>query len=416
MSFKYIFALAILLYPLALETNLLAENTSYPPSPSSASLPQNQDSLRIANFELFDDSTVRINWTGADTDVVIEYANSLIDPEWRPLLGEGFELRGNSFTVQLQPGLNGRIFLRIRVPSDSPVPLTTFASSPHDQEEGVAVTRETIVEFSRPLQDSVDLGQETVRASFSGRDLPARLHLSRDRKRITLFYLDPLPASARIRVRVDGDLLTDDNGRALDSDGDGIPGGTRTIEFKTLDLASLPGTAVVGRVFASELADTESGETSVNVPLENVTITVDAKDKEMKAVTDANGNFRLYPAPAGRFFVHIDGRTAANSTSGDAYYPFVGKAWKSIPGEESDVGDIYLPLVANGTLQNIQPDDSTSISFPDSVLQEHPELNGVSINVPPNALLNDDGTRGGKVGIAPVPPDRLPGPRNALLA
>src|SRR6185369_3828974 len=49
-------------------------------------------------------------------------------------------------------------------------------------------------------------------------------------------------------------------------------------------------------------------------------------------------------------------------------------------------------------------------SFPASVLASNPALAGVSVTVPANALFSDSGVRGGKVGIAPVPPDRLPGP------
>src|SRR4029079_2054199 len=44
------------------------------------------------------------------------------------------------------------------------------------------------------------------------------------------------------------------------------------------------------------------------------------------------------------------------------------------------------------------------------VVASNRALAGVSITVPANSLFSDDGTRGGKVGIAPVPPDRLPGP------
>src|SRR6266513_2002366 len=76
--------------------------------------------------------------------------------------------------------------------------------------------------------------------------------------------------------------------------------------------------------------------------------------------------------------MHIDGRTVADDAAGihypdKAYYPFVGKAWEATAGREDN-------------------------------------LAGVSITVPANSLFSDDGTRGGKVGIAPVPPDRLPGP------
>ncbi len=50
------------------------------------------------------------------------------------------------------------------------------------------------------------------------------------------------------------------------------------------------------------------------------------------------------------------------------------------------------------------------------MLAEHPDLAGVSLTVPPNALFADDGTRGGQVGIAPVEPDRIPSPLPPGLA
>ena len=43
------------------------------------------------------------------------------------------------------------------------------------------------------------------------------------------------------------------------------------------------------------------------------------------------------------------------------------------------------------------------------MIAENPELEGVEIVVPPDALFADDGARGGMVGIAPVDPNRLPG-------
>src|SRR5206468_6219360 len=132
-----------------------------------------------------------------------------------------------------------------------------------------------------------------------------------------------------------------------------------------------------------------------------------------------NGNFKLSPAPPGRFFVHIDGRTVVNDAAGihypdKAYYPFVGKAWEAVAGREDNLaggtGKIYLPLIKVGTLQPVSMTQDTPISFSPNVLSANPALAGVSITVPANSLFSDDGTRGGKVGIAPVPPDRLPGP------
>ena len=99
----------------------------------------------------------------------------------------------------------------------------------------------------------------------------------------------------------------------VDVDGDNVAGGTGVLAFTTLNLATVAGTSVCGRVFASELSS--DGNTSVNQPLQGATITVDGREQEMRAQTDGNGNFCLDPAPAGRFFVHIDGRTAVQAAA-----------------------------------------------------------------------------------------------------
>jgi cysteine-rich repeat protein len=234
------------------------------------------------------------------------------------------------------------------------------------------------------------------------------VHVSPDRRTVTLFYAADLPASARVRVTVDGNRLRGEGGIAVDADVDGSPGGVALVDFDTLSLTALPGTAVCGRVFASELAAGDS-DMSLNVPLAGVTITVDGMEEELWTVTDALGNFRLEPAPAGRFFVHIDGRTATAELPEGAYYPFVGKAWESVPGTETNIGEVYLPLVEAGTLQPVSQVQDTDIGFPPSVLEDFPEFADVQVTVPADSLFSDDGTRGGMVGIAPVPPDRLPG-------
>jgi hypothetical protein len=83
-----------------------------------------------------------------------------------------------------------------------------------------------------------------------------------------------------------------------------------------------------------------------DLPLAGVTITVDGQEDTLFAVTDGRGRFCLDPAPAGRFFVHIDGRTATNDVPPGAYYPSVGKAWTPVIGQQVDVGYVFLPLIA----------------------------------------------------------------------
>src|SRR5262249_19967998 len=152
---------------------------------------------------------------------------------------------------------------------------------------------------------------------------------------------------------------------------------------------------------ASELVPgQDTGTNAVNKPLAGVTISVDGMEQTLRTVTDATGNFTLMPVPAGRFFVHIDGRTVTDAAAGihypdKAYYPFVGKAWNAVAGKTNNLagetGNVYLPLITVGTLQPVSMTQDTTISFPASVTANNPALAGVSITVPANSLFADDG-------------------------
>ncbi len=295
---------------------------------------------------------------------------------------------------------------------------TIFSSSPVNGETGVAVTRETRLSFDRPLSQELDSNfpGESIQAFLGESRLNARYELSTDRKEVAVFFPDHLPGNALVRFIVDGDMIHDENGVMVDADRDLIPGGVGILEFTTLNNLPNAGTGMMGRVFASELAPgaNDPGQ-SVNVPLEGVVITVDGQEDTLSAVTDAEGNFHLFPAPSGRFFAHIDGRNAVGSVWPDgSYYPMVGKAFVTRPGVADNLagatGEIFLPLVAEGSLTSVSSDESTEITFPESALEEYPALVGSSIEVAPDSLFANDGTRGGQVGIAPVPADRLPGP------
>lgn len=283
---------------------------------------------------------------------------------------------------------------------------TSFVTFPADGASDVSVTREMIIEFTRPLQAGSVITPGEISTRAAGRSVLARAELGEDRRRATLFFLEPLPGGAQVEVTLHGNALLDADGLAVDGDGDGVPGGLGVVSYRTLGTFAIQGTAVSGRVFAAEL----SGGT--NRPLRGVTITVDGKEETLRATTDTQGRFVLKPAPAGRFFVHIDGRTSPDSRWPEgAYYPFVGKMWEATAGRTNLAGvdgEIYLPLVAAGTLQPVSATEVTKITFPESVLQSQPALRGVELSVPANALFSDDGSRGGRVGIAPVPADRLP--------
>jgi hypothetical protein len=292
-------------------------------------------------------------------------------------------------------------------------------TSPMNGEADCALTRETVVYFSMPLSPTASLDTTRFYAHFGGRKILGRVELSSDRRKATLFHLQPLPSNARVQVVLDGAGLTDLLGRPValsqGSEGDGI----FRMAFDTLSITPIEGTAISGRVFASEPGQGANGVT-VDVPLAGVTVTVDGAEQTLRAVTDAMGNFTLSPCPAGSFFVHVDGRTSPQSSypNGD-YYPSVGKRWDAIAGSDENLagnsddterGTIYLPRIRTGSMNAVSQTQDTVVEMPPSVLSEHPELEGLRLEVPANSLFADDGTRGGRVGIAPVPPDRLPSP------
>jgi hypothetical protein len=299
---------------------------------------------------------------------------------------------------------------------DTALALTTLAAtSPAHGETGVAVSRETIFRFTRPLAAQTVLSNDQLHATFGGRRVLSRIELSSDRSTVTLFYLEPLPASARVRVTFRAMGLLDEAGRGVDLNGDGEPGGAALVDFETLSITPAPETAVTGHVFASEPAPGKAPGQTVDRPLAGVRISVDGAEETLFAVTDEDGSFRLDPSPAGRFFVTIDGRTSPESRWPDGdYYPFVGKAWEASPGRTDNLaggnGLVYLPFIRAGTLRPVSPTEETVVTFPPEILNERPELEGVLIRAPPNTLFSDDGARGGRLGIAPVDPDRLPEP------
>ncbi len=350
---------------------------------------------------------LQITWPGDAAGFSLEQADSLRSPVGWQTVNATVANTGGVLSVTIASASQTR-FYRLRQAASTGA--TVVETSPAAGESGVAVTRETILRFSAPLAAGTIIDQQRLHAAFGGRRLLARPELSGDRRTLTLFYLENLPASARVNVTFDGNGLKDAAGTEINPDGDGNAGGTFQLSFTTAGISGLPGTAVIGRVFASEKNPDGS-----NRPLQNVIVTVDGAEETLRTFTDATGAFTLSPAPAGRFFVHVDGRTAVGSQwPGGAYYPFVGKAWDAVAGRTNNLaggsGEIFLPLIQADALQAVSATAETKITFSPGVLAANPTLAGVEIMVPPNALFSDNGTRGGRVGLAPVPADRLPEP------
>lgn len=352
------------------------------------------------------DGRLELSWPGTHPTAVLETTPSVGSGTTWTVVDDPASLVGDSRLVRLSPSATERFF-RLR---GSSRPVIVQHVQPRQGETGVAVTRETVMSLDGSVRAVPAADGFGVSGYAAGRQLIGRWDLSDDGTSITWFPLEPMPGASRIRVEVRGETFVDGAGQALDADGDGVPGGVGVVEFDTLGNAGVPGTAVVGRVLASE-----RGPSNEDLPLARVTITVDGAEEVLRTVTDSNGYFRLDPAPAGRFFVHVDGRTATTSEwPGGAYYPVVGKAWEALPGVTNNPaggnGLIYLPRVQDGALQTISPVETTIVRFVPEVAATNAVLAGVEVRVPPNSLFTDSGLRGGRVGIAPVAPDRLPEP------
>ncbi|MCK6500351.1 MAG: carboxypeptidase-like regulatory domain-containing protein, partial [Nitrospira sp.] len=349
-----------------------------------------------------------LSWSAAETGYVLESSTAVgTGAAWSVVEGTPSPANGR-FRLAVSPVGQARFYRLRRAEGDA---VTRIAgTSPVPGETGVAVTREAVFRLNGALAGDAALSAADLHAVVGDRRLLVRPEISSDRRTATLFYLENVPGNTRVRVTLNGNGLLDASGKALDADGDGQPGGVYVLEYDTAGTFGMTNTGVIGKVFASEKNPDGS-----NRPLENVTVTVDGAEETLRAVTDATGAFVLSPAPTGRFFVHVDGRTAVGSQwPGGAYYPFVGKAWEALPGVMTNLaggnGEIFLPLIQSDALKSVSATSETKVTFSPSVLATNPALAGVEVAVPANALFSDSGVRGGRVGIAPVAPDRLPEP------
>jgi hypothetical protein len=361
---------------------------------------------RPLNLEPLTNGVLRLTWTNGPTAWVAEASLGLVPDNWQPL-GEAITVAGDRRSVEVTLGSERRYF-RLRELQ----PARIQGHSPASGETGVSVNREVVVTFTTPLAAAAALNTGQFFATAAGRKLLGRVELGADRRTATLFALEPVPAGTNVTVTFAPTSARDTNGLVLDADGDGQPGGALVFGYATPAVKTVAKTAVVGRVFAAEPVRLPDGSTT-NLPLAGVTITVDGAEETLRTVTGADGKFRLDPSPAGRMFVHVDGRTSpARQWPDGAYYPFVGKAWEITAGSVNNLvnGKLYLPLVPAAALQAVSPNTETLVRLSSAQTNGNAMLAGVELTIPPNALFDDAGTRGGRIGLAAVPPDRLPEP------
>ena len=284
--------------------------------------------------------------------------------------------------------------------------------SPANGEEMVSLTREAVVRFSSQI-DPATITPASLQVIALGQPVPGRQVVSSTERFVTFFPDEPWNASTEIRIEINGDLIIDRSGLALDADDDGDPGGLLKAEFTTLPITRIPGTNVFGFVF-----DSFSQQ-----PIVGATIRVDAFP-EANAVTDADGRFELVDMPAPEFFVHVDGSTA-DTGDPNTVYPSVGKPFHSVPGQTVQIEmnrepfNIYLPPMALGDVQPLSPTEPTDVGFGDAgkdrLIGMFPDIDPavwdlMQVTFAPGGVVDDFGNPATEASIIPVPPDRIPAP------
>ncbi|MCZ7639524.1 MAG: Ig-like domain-containing protein [Verrucomicrobia bacterium] len=315
---------------------------------------------------------------------------------------------------------NGEEYRRGTDPTDpTSRPLIRVTTAPADDETGVSVQRELTVLFEQPVAAETQLSHEQFFLEFGGRRILARTALSLDRSRAWLFPLEPLPPGARIKAVFDAAGIRDALGREVDADGDGQPGDGSDLATRPSAPRRYWAARWSGRCSTVNPNRTERAASPI-APWRASSSPWMGRNRRcgrrrMSAASSASNPRRR----GGSSCTWMGGTRRAAIGRGGTYYPFLGKAWEASPGRTNNLaggtGVIYLPRIAAGTLQPVSASTATEITFPPEVIARQPELAGVTITVPANALFADDGTRGGRVGIAPVPPDRLPEPLPAGL-
>ncbi|MCI0538882.1 MAG: FG-GAP-like repeat-containing protein, partial [Verrucomicrobiales bacterium] len=271
-----------------------------------------------------------------------------------------------------------------------------FSVAPADGQREVLPRQLVVATFNEPVVIGVQTSNgflAKVEGALSvrhlGAEVPGRLFLDETGLRLSIVPSADLPGSTEFQVSIDVSKI-------FDRAGNPTLAPTKGTSFRTVASQAIPGTSLMGWVFDSARAP-QGG----NLPVVGAKITV-VNSAGVTAMTDGNGRFQLTNIPGGRLLLEVDG-TVANALQG-SFYPSVTKVFDSVPGAEIllDV-PIYLPLVPNAAFVALSNDSSTAVANPT-------QLPGWTLEVPPNAVQRRDGTKAGRLLIAPVPPQRLPAP------
>lgn len=277
---------------------------------------------------------------------------------------------------------------------DTAAPRITL--NPADGQQDVLPRQLIVATFSEPVVIGARAGGG-VNADLTGIlsltafgvAVPGRLVLDETGTRLSLVPSNDLSGGAEFQIAIDAS-------RIFDRAGNPAIGPTQPTTFRTANNQAIPGTSLMGWVFAAERG-ADGGE----APLAGAQVSV-ANNPATATVTDANGQFVLNNLPGGKLLIDVDGHSVKSPAG--TFYPSVTKLFEAVSGKSKIIDvPIYLPLVPNAAFVTLSTNATTAVANP-------AQLAGWALAVPPNAVQRRDGTLGQKISISPVPPDRLPAP------
>src|SRR5262249_33555841 len=138
---------------------------------------------------------LHLSWPNDGSQFILQKAGSLTPSILWQNSSNPPLLQSNVFLVDITVS-GGEQYFRLATAA-----LTKISStSPVDREQGVSVNRETIFYFSEPLGPETTVTSDQFFARLDQRKMLSRVELSSDRRKATLFYLEPIPGSARLTV------------------------------------------------------------------------------------------------------------------------------------------------------------------------------------------------------------------------
>ncbi|MBV5344317.1 MAG: phosphatase PAP2 family protein, partial [Rhodoferax sp.] len=320
--------------------------------------------------------------------------------------------------------------------------LTPFVVSrvtPADGASDVGVTFRPQVYFSRAVNPGTLTANSFYATGADGAKLPTTIVPSLDGSFAWLFFTNPLPSGANVTLHVDGAAVrAAADGAFLDGDSNGTTGGEKTWTFTTVNNSSVAGTKLIGKIvdpgadlLPMTFDDIRRGpdgviHTTDDVflnPIAGATVFVVGRP-DLKALTDASGNFAFDNVPAGNIKVAIDGRTATNAPSG-VFWPEMVMDVTLRPGvtntlmgtmgsaqsqtDNADRVEIYLPRVLVSSLQTVSNEVNTTITVDQLAAANltDEQRGSLTLTVAPGSAVDENGQAitDVQVGISTVPPE-----------